>query len=271
MTYKCSVIIAFYNKIDFLKLVLAGYERQSEKDFEIIIADDGSKSNIVDELQELIKNSNLTIRHIWHEDKGWRKNEMLNKALLATKSDYIIFTDGDCIPHKHFVLEHLKNKKENYCLTGRRVNLPENFSQKLIPKSVKNGYIEKKLFDLLLKNFFGEGNHVEQGFYLRNKTLRKFRNRKYRGILGCNVSIHKQDLVNINGFDERYKAPGYGEDSDIELRLNLNGVKILTLNNIAVQYHLYHKELPRMESNRQLFEELSAKKDYFTPCGLEKI
>ena len=99
-----------------------------------------------------------------------------------------------------------------------------------------------KINILLLEDaLFGKSNYVEKGFYLENKFLRKTLNKKYRGLLGCNFSLYKQDILAINGFDERYEAPSIGEDSDIEFRLGLNGVKVKSLNQIAVQYHLYHK------------------------------
>ena len=95
-----SVIISFYNKIDYLKAVLAGFERQTHKEFEILIADDGSKASVVDEVKKIIATSPLTIKHVWHADNGWQKNKILNRAIKRSKYAYLIFIDGDCIPHK---------------------------------------------------------------------------------------------------------------------------------------------------------------------------
>jgi len=117
MNFDASVIISFYNKIEILKLVLAGFERQSRKGFEIIIADDGSANAVVDELQRIIKASPLQIKHVWHPDNGWRKNIILNRAIASSCSEYIVFTDGDCIPHRHFIKEHLLAKRKNHVLT----------------------------------------------------------------------------------------------------------------------------------------------------------
>ena len=97
--YKASIIAAFYNRIDYLKLVLAGLERQTEKDFELIIADDGSRKDIVEEIKVIQTIHSFPIKHIWQEDKGFRKNRILNKAIIASESDYLIFIDADCIPH----------------------------------------------------------------------------------------------------------------------------------------------------------------------------
>ena len=68
--YKATVIIAFYNKTNFLRLVFAGLERQTEKNFEVIIADDGSNNDSVNELNKMILESSFDVQHVWHEDMG---------------------------------------------------------------------------------------------------------------------------------------------------------------------------------------------------------
>jgi hypothetical protein len=89
-------------------------------------------------------------------------------------------------------------------------------------------------------------------------------------LLGCNFSLYKKDILAINGFDERYEAPSIGEDSDVEFRLGLNGVKVKSLNHIAVQYHLYHKLQERLQKNLDLFEEVKKSSIAYTPFGLIK-
>lgn len=269
-SFEASVIIAFYNKLHFLKLVLAGFENQSVKSFEIIIADDGSAKNVVEELTVLIKQSPLHIGHIWHEDKGWRKNEMLNKAVSASKSNYLIFIDGDCIPHSRFVEGHLAEKQPGVCLTGRRVNLSENITTMLTLQHIEKRFLEKNFMYLMKDVYFGKSNHVGQSIYLKAGFLRRLANQKKRGILGCNFSLFKADLLQINGFDERYKAPSIGEDTDIQYRLELCGIKIKSLIHIAIQYHLYHKELPRKNENFAIFAQVKAENKAYTPYGIKK-
>lgn len=263
-----TVIAAFYNKIDYMKLVLAGFERQTTKNFELIIADDGSSIEIVKEVESISKNFPFHIKHIWQEDKGFRKNRILNQAILAADSDYLIFIDGDCIPHSSFVEEHINNRLSQVCLTGRRVNLSEKITGQLTEKNVREGFLEKQSILLIKDGLFGKSYDVEKGFYFKNSLVRKFFNNKSRGLLGCNFSIHKDDLLMINGFDERYEAPSIGEDSDVQFRLELLKIKIKSLNNIAVQYHLYHKIQERLQKNLDLFEEIKKSKIYFTPFGI---
>jgi len=268
---KASIIAAFYNRIEYLKLVLAGFERQTEKDFELIIADDGSKEDVVKEIELIASNYAFRIKHIWHPDKGFRKNKILNQAILASSSDYLIFIDSDCVPHSKFVEEHLNEKQENIVLTGRRVNLSRKLTKLLTEENVRDGFLETNHLRMIEDAIFGESNYVEKGFYFENKFLRNLFNKKSRGLLGCNFSLYKKDILAINGFDERYEAPSIGEDSDVQFRLELNGVKVKSVNHIAVQYHLYHKLQERPQKNLDLFEEVKESRLAFTKFGLTKL
>ncbi len=267
---KTSVIAAFYNNINYLKLVLAGFERQSEKDFEVIIADDGSSENIVKEIESISSSYPFRIKHVWHPDKGFRKNKILNEAILISESDYLIFIDADCVPHYKFVEEHLNEREYNKVLTGRRVNLSQRITNLLTEEKVRDGFLESNNLLMLEDAIFGKSNYVEKGFYFKNKFLRNIFNKKQRGLLGCNFSLYKKDIVEINGFDERYETPSIGEDSDIQFRLELNGIKVKSLNHIAVQYHLYHKLQDRLQVNLDLFDEVKKARLAFTPFGLKK-
>ena len=267
---KATVIISFYEKFEYLKLVLAGLERQSFQNFEIVIADDGSKQETVTKIEEFASNFSIDIIHVWHEDKGFRKNKILNRAIEAANSDYLIFIDGDCIPHKHFVKEHFENRDYKATLTGRRVNLSSKLTSRLTPHKIREGYLDNHFLKLSLDGILGKTSYVEKGIYFKSGLLRKIVNKKKRGLLGCNFSIHKKDFLDINGFDERYEAPSIGEDSDVQFRLELNGVKIESLNNIAIQYHLYHKLLPRPQENLDLFKKVKQEKNAFTKFGIIK-
>ncbi len=267
---KASVIAAFYNNIEYLKLVFAGFERQTEKDFEFIIADDGSKAEVVKEIESIASNYSFRIKHIWHPDKGFRKNKILNQAILASESDYLIFIDSDCVPHSKFVAEHLNEKENNKVLTGRRVNLSQKLTNLLNEENIKDGFLETNSLRMIADAIFGESNYVEKGFYFQNKFLRKTLNKKYRGLLGCNFSLCKKDILAINGFDERYEAASIGEDSDVQFRLELIGIKVKSLNHVAVQYHLYHKLQERLQINLDLFEKVKQSRLSYTPFGLIK-
>lgn len=267
---KTSVIAAFYNNLRYLKLVLAGFERQTEKEFEFIIADDGSKEEVVKEIENISSNYPFRIKHVWHSDKGFRKNKILNQAIAVSESDYLIFIDADCVPHYKFVEEHLNEKENDKVLTGRRVNLSLRLTNMLTEEKVRNGFLEENNLFMIEDAIFGKSNYVEKGFYFKDKFLRNALNKKYRGLLGCNFSLYKKDILSINGFDERYEAPSIGEDSDVQFRLELKGIKVKSLNHIAIQYHLYHKLQERLQVNLDLFEEVKKSKIAYTPFGLKK-
>ncbi len=267
---KTSVIAAFYNNIKYLKLVLAGFEIQSKINFELIIADDGSDEKVVNEIETIASDYSFRIKHVWHPDKGFRKNKILNSAILSSETDHLIFIDSDCVPHSKFVEEHLNERENKTVCTGRRVNLSQKITGLLTEEKIKAGFLESNNLLLIDDGLFGKSNYVEKGFYFKNKFLRRIFNKKYRGLLGCNFSLNKKDMLNINGFDERYEAPSIGEDSDIEFRLSLNGIKVKSLNHIAVQYHLYHKLQERLQINTELFAEIKKSSLAFTPFGLKK-
>ena len=271
-TYKATIIISVYNRIDFLALVLAGFELQTEKDFEIIISDDGSHEGFINALNALIEASSLTIRHNWHADDGFRKNQILNKSVVMARAPYLIFVDGDCIPHPAFVAEHLKNAKPGVCLAGRRVDLSQRITDALTTKKVKAGALQSAAFTMGMFYDYTRMKlfHVMNGLYFKQPSLQRFFNRKERGLLGANFSLNKADMLAINGFDERYITPTFGEDSDIELRLRLNGVTVRSVINVAVMYHCKHKLLPRPVESKAIYELAVQEARPFTPYGITK-
>ncbi|MBS0000735.1 MAG: Chondroitin polymerase, partial [Cyclobacteriaceae bacterium] len=197
---------------------------------------------------------------------GWRKNIIMNQAVRQAASGYLIFIDGDCIPHRNFIREHIRNRQSGIILSGRRINLSEKISDQLTPEKIRNGFLEKNILTWLLKGISGEITHAEKGLYL--PWLRLFLMMKRKDLLGANFSISWEDLYRINGFDERYLAPTVGEDTDIEYRAGLAGIGIRSIRNLAVQYHLHHKLLSRKNNNYLIFEETRRNKVSFTPYGL---
>lgn len=271
-----SVIVAVYNHFEWLRLILDALRMQTYKNFEVIIADDGSDAATVGKIKEYISNHpSLKIIHSWHEDKGWRKNIALNEAVRKASADYLIFVDGDCVPHPKFVADHLKLSKKGRVIGGRRVEseqplsdmvaawneLPERYFSKARCKILKNIFstpFGKTMFQLRrtvrLPFFFGKPLFIrEQGF------------------LGANFSIFKSDIEKVNGFDERYLDPGTGEDSDIDLRLEHAGIKHYVVPHYALMIHRHH---PRLflgsENNKRLYKEAFDNKTTYIATGLHK-
>src|SRR5690606_10355141 len=187
---KASIIISVYNKLAFLRLVLAGLEMQTEKDFEVIISDDGSEDAFVNGLKEICSRSPLHIIHNWQEDVGFRKNKILNSSVVIATAPYLIFLDGDCIPHPEFVKEHLLNAAPDTCLAGRRVDLSEELTQTLTAEKIRNGCLQSAGFTVKMFIAFLRTRlfNFKYGIYFKNPLLRRFFNRKEKGLLGANFS-----------------------------------------------------------------------------------
>ncbi|MCB0462719.1 MAG: glycosyltransferase family 2 protein [Flavobacteriaceae bacterium] len=238
MSLDISVIISTYNQPIWLKKVLIGYEQQTFKNFEIIIADDGSTEDTKAIIEQFKSTSRLTITHVWQEDDGFRKTRILNKAIKKSKTSYLIFTDGDCIPRADFVATHLKLKKENSFLSGGYFKLPLSISEDITEEDIKSQrcFNKKWLIQQGLKKSFKTNKLTASGFkeqFLNTMTPTK------ATFDGMNVSVWKNDVVEVNGFDERM-AYG-GEDRELGERLMNLGIKPLQIRYSAICLHLDHK------------------------------
>ncbi len=266
-----TLIISIYNKIDMLELVLLSLENQNFNNFEVVLSDDGSNKESVDRIEKLKRDYSFPIKHIWHPDMGWKKNRILNKSILVSDSDYLVFIDGDCLLHPNFIQEHNLSKLANTVLAGRRVNLSKRITNKLSEELIKNNYLNRGvIIDSFWDSIWSKAKDAEQGVFIRSPRIRKFLNRKDKGILGSNFSVSKQDLLNVNGFDERFLYPAAGEDTDIEARFRRNGLLIKTIRNQAIQYHLHHNQLPRSKERLKYLDENNANNVTFTPFGINK-
>jgi glycosyltransferase involved in cell wall biosynthesis len=270
MNPRLSLAIAVYDKPENLRLVLAALARQSFTDFEAIIADDGSGPGVRVVVEEARALYAYPVVHLWHEDRGWRKNVMLNNALRAARGEWVAFIDGDCLPGRHFLLDHWREREEGRVLLGRRVETSERWTRELTPDAVLSGRFERYGFSEWLDGFRGRSLRVEDGIRMPSPLLRKLLLRNVRGMLGSNFSVAKKHLVTINGFDELYDGPGCGEDSDVQYRLSLIGVTGKSLRNMAIQYHLWHPRLAVSDASWDRFEAVKRQRSPRCEVGLEK-
>ena len=241
---KVSLIIAVYKDIEALSLIIEALQNQTYKNFEVIIAEDGDSF----EMKGYIKTvKGLELKHLSQPDIGWRKNIMLNKAIMATTTDYLIFIDGDCVPHKKFVEEHIRLLEKNKVLCGRRTEPGEYFSTLLRNKKTTINEFSSNYISNYFKLKKDEIRHYEDGIYCEpNSLLGKIATikgaRKEAHLVGCHWSCFKDDLLRINGFDEDFELPTTGEDTDIERRLRHFGIQMKSCRNFAILIHLYHKK-----------------------------
>lgn len=247
-----SVVISTYNHVRPLELCLAGFGKQTTPPGEILIADDGSGAETVALIERLLPTQPCAARHLWHEDRGFRKNVILNRALAEAKGNYIVLTDADCIPHLRFVEDHASLAESGFWVQGRRCYLNELASGSLSPGQRVPGV-----------RFFlaGKMSGSTKGFRLPLPIIR--RDTGQRGIIGCNMAIWKDDLLNVNGWDEEYEGWGLGEDSDVGSRLYHLGRPRKFVYGRAILYHLHHPILNRdhlTKSQARLEETIRTKK-----------
>jgi glycosyltransferase involved in cell wall biosynthesis len=264
-----SLIIAVYNKPRVLRFVLAAVARQSFRDFEVIIADDGSGPEIKEVVDEAKPLYGYPINHLWHEDSGWRKNKMLNNAIRVSRGDYLAFMDGDCLPAKNFLADHWSEREAGKVLLGRRVEMSQRWADNLTMEKIATGRFERIGVREILDGIRGNALRLEDGIRIRNGWLRRISPRKSERILGSNFSLHKDDIVAINGFDEEYDGPGHGEDSDVQYRLSLMGVTGKSLRNLAVQFHVYHPRTAPSEKSLKRFAQIQESKNPVCTAGLD--
>lgn len=265
-----SLIIAVYNRPHELRCVLAGCSRQSFTDFEVIVADDGSGPAIKDVVDEAGTKHPFPILHLWHEDQGWRKNVMLNNAIRSSRSDYLVFIDGDCIPSRHFLLDHWNEREPRRVLFGRRVETSERWSQALTVDKVLSGEFESYGWRELWDGLEGTARRLEDGVRITSSLLRTILLRNVDTILGCNFSVWRKDLEAINGFDGLYTGAGCGEDSDVQYRLSLIGVTGKSLRNLAVQYHIHHPFRTPSPQSLERFERVKRLRQPRCEVGLQR-
>jgi glycosyltransferase involved in cell wall biosynthesis len=270
--YDISIIISTYNSEAWLEKVLWGYETQTEKNFELILADDGSKKPTFDLIARMQKEVSYPIVHVWQEDDGFQKSRILNKAIVNTQSDYILMSDGDCIPREDFVATHLKYREAGYFLSGGYFMLPLSISEAI----TKDDIFSQRCFDLhwlkdkgLKTSFKNKKIHSKKWFQqLLNKTTPT--NASWNG---HNASGWKADILKVNGFDERMQYGG--QDRELGERLSNSGIKSKQIRYSAICVHLDHprgyKNVASITKNKNIRHTTRKEKVTWTPFGIQKV
>jgi len=227
-----SLIIAVYKNIDALNLIFESLQSQSFKNFEVIVAEDNDCPFMRDFISSQKIKFAFPIKHVQQPDKGFRKCAALNAAIKITTFDYLVFIDGDCLLHRYFLRAHFENREKKIALWARRVMLSPLLTNKI--------YSTHSLSFLNLPNLIIFGaSRLDCALYLPALPTPIS---TASHIWGCNWSIFKEDILNVNGFDEDYIAAGVGEDTDIEWRLLRSGIQLKKIKFQALQYHLHHAE-----------------------------
>lgn len=266
-----SVIVSTYNSENWLEKVLYGFNCQTFKNFEVVIADDGSgpkTKQLIEDLSEIVQ---YNIVHVWQEDDGFQKSKILNKAIVACNAEYIIMTDGDCIPREDFVQVHYINKERGYFISGGYYMLPMNISQAITKEDIE----KQRCFDIAWLKEMG----IPKTFKNNKLTAKGFISTLFNTFTPTNASWNghnssgwKKDILNVNGFDERMQYGG--QDRELGERLFNFGIKSKQLRYSAVCIHLDHKrgyKTPEsIAKNAAIRKETRKNKHVWTHYGITK-
>ena len=232
--FTVSIIISTYNWPEALNLCLLSLKRQSLMPLEVIIADDGSRKETTDLIKRLQVNFPVNLTHVWHEDLGFRKSIILNKAIKTAKGAYIIQVDGDVITDKNFIKDHVKAAEKGFFVRGTRAHIKENYLVDIFKKN-------KVDFNFLSFGIINRFNAIR--FPLLAFFAEKKRNNA-TSVRGSNLAYWKTDFELINGYNNYLEGWGH-EDEELAARFINNKIikKIIKLT--AVQYHLSHPAASR--------------------------
>lgn len=267
-----SVIFTTYNHPKWLEKTLWGFSAQTYRDFEIIVADDGSGAETREVVERFRSQIDIPIQHLWQEDDGFRKCRILNKAIVASRGEYLIFTDGDCIPNPDFVKNHVELSAENTMLSGGYFKLPLEVSRAITREDIVSGNCTRPSW--LLKH----------GVPFTPKIAKLYTNPLIGAILdtltftratwnGHSSSTWKKHILAVNGFDERMQYGG--QDREFGERLMNMGIKTRQVRYRCSCVHLDHgRGYARPESiarNRSIREYTRQHQVTRTEYGIDSI
>ncbi|BAK71364.1 glycosyltransferase [Aliarcobacter butzleri] len=259
---KCSIIISVYKDTDSLDLILESLCNQTIIPDEIIISEDGNSIEMSDYVKVAKeKYKKLDINHLFQEDIGWRKNIALNRAIIASKYEYLIFIDGDCVPFDDFIENHLGQATKRIVLAGKRVELGENITREIRSKKLTVSKLTNNYWLYVIKLINDKTRHLEDILHISYKSfLSPYIKKEVNYIIGCNWSAFKEDILEINGFDETYTLPSVGEDVDLGWRFRGLGIELKSCRYNANLVHLYHKK--RFDSSQGIINNAILKKNF---------
>lgn len=252
---RIAIMISTYKAAPFLSMTLQGYAQQSDREFSIYIADDGSGPEIADLIEAFRARHSIPIRHLWHEDKGYRRALALNRAIHVVQEPYIVLTDADCVPLPDMVATHKRIAEQGILIRGSRVLISEGKTALLGEAATWSA--DQSFMQWLQWRMQG---HINRLFPILMPAFTSGESVRLPGIRGCHFAFWTGDARQVNGFDSSYEGWGR-EDSDFAARLFHAGVKRKNLYGMPVM-HLWHKEASR--------DRLGANDDMLSRCLLER-
>ncbi|MDE0205387.1 MAG: glycosyltransferase family 2 protein [Candidatus Tectomicrobia bacterium] len=244
-----SVIVSTYNWPQTLDLVLSALDEQHYAEFEILVADDGSTDDTAALIRVHPAGRCRAIQHVWQPDNGFRKAEVVNKAILKAVGDYIIFLDGDCIPRPNWLAQHAKLAQPRRFVTGNRLLLTAPFTEHVMANRIAVG--RYSFMDWWRRRDLGTYEVLSKLLYLPDGPWRHLRKRLTKYLFGSNFAAWRRDLVAVNGLDARYQGWGK-EDNDLAARLIHAGVLRKDGRYATSVIHLWHELADRDDLGRNM-------------------
>ena len=245
-----SVIVTSYNQEKTLRLLFASLARQSWQNFEVVVADDGSK----DGTEEFCRTeSSFPVQFITQEDLGYRKSKILNQAIRSARAEYLVFLDGDIILERRFLADHLYLRKKGAFVCGRRVDLGADCNAWITTKKIQCGSFDRISWRLIWSAWRKQTLGLKRAWRIPSEALRRLLGyHRPIDLLGSNFSAWKSDIVEVNGFDESLQAY-WGEDGDLFIRLRNSGKIPVGAKGLCIQYHLFHpRRAPSAENIKKV-------------------
>lgn len=264
MSERVAVVVSTYNNPRFLGLALTALSNQSEKSFEIFIADDGSAEETKDKVHNLQTRLEQPVHYFWQEDKGFRKARIHNEVFRHLKGfRYTICMDGDTFPHYRFIEDHLilQREEERRLVMGRRINLGPQFTDTLNEVNVleRNRGLTWALFGSFVS---GDTPHITGSIRIANPKLRSLLGRsQVLDLIGSNFSVPTELLFEVNGYDENFETY-WGEDGDLFIRLRNAGAQLVGVKSFAIQYHMYHPPKAFTPEQEATYRKMLANTEY---------
>ena len=264
-----TLIVTTYNRPDALAAVVEACFTQTDQDFEIIVADDGSRQPTIDLVAQLAKRSPVPLTHVWQSDEGFRLSMSRNRGIAAARGEYIVIIDGDCVPQRDFLARHRALAQPGHMVTGSRILLDEAFTRQVLDKGIALQALAPR--ELLRLRLAGSLNKAAPLIVKLPDLGRRRRDFSYRRIKGCNMAMWRADLFKVNGFDESFTGWGH-EDADIVLRLFNAGVKRKDGAYATEVFHLWHREAQRDQasSNKKIVLEREIARTTQAARGLDQ-
>ena len=241
-----SVVITTYNRSDALLAVLAGLTLQTDRNFEVVVADDGSRKDHQTAILNATTAQALHVVHVWHPDVGFTASRVRNRGVAASKGAYVVFLDGDCVPEVDFIARHRSLAKPGFFVNGSRVLLSSAFTTQVLTGAQRIS--GRSAWYWLRQRVLGHASKLSGLLRLPDMPWRNKRAFSWKGIRSCNLGCWRTDFEQVNGFDESFVGWGH-EDADFVLRLHNSGV--IRKNGFCATevFHLWHFEAARNQES----------------------